>query len=123
MWFCDYLEEWSAEDFLHLAPSDEFYVYSARKPNSQNDIVWAKSAKEIPDEHRFQECPQNAAVIGIFMLFTSNRLMCIITEYGQSWDGEYFRSEVLPVVFELFKKSANVLSSSDVVILYDKAPG
>jgi hypothetical protein len=26
LWFCDWLKDWTQEDFLHLAPSDEFYV-------------------------------------------------------------------------------------------------
>ena len=27
MWFCEYLEDWDEDDFLFLAPSDEFYIY------------------------------------------------------------------------------------------------
>ena len=31
--FCEYLRDWDEDDFLHLAPSDEFFVYAERKPN------------------------------------------------------------------------------------------
>ena len=26
LWLCDWLKDWTEEDFLHLAPLDEFYV-------------------------------------------------------------------------------------------------
>ena len=26
MWFCEFLSEWTADDFLFLAPSDEFFI-------------------------------------------------------------------------------------------------
>ncbi|CAF1338236.1 unnamed protein product [Rotaria sp. Silwood1] len=42
LWLCDWLKDWTEEDFLHLAPSDEFYVWTVRKPNYQNDRIWAK---------------------------------------------------------------------------------
>ncbi|CAF5162213.1 unnamed protein product, partial [Rotaria sp. Silwood1] len=44
LWLCDWLKDWTEEDFLHLAPSDEFYVWTVRRPNSQNDRIWARSA-------------------------------------------------------------------------------
>jgi hypothetical protein len=34
LWLCDYFKYWT-EDFLHLAPSDEFYVWTARRSNYQ----------------------------------------------------------------------------------------
>jgi hypothetical protein len=36
---CDWLNDWTIESFLHLAPSDEFYVWTVRKPNHQNDRI------------------------------------------------------------------------------------
>jgi hypothetical protein len=38
LWLCDWLKNWT-EDFLHLAPSDEFFVWAIRRPNYQNDRV------------------------------------------------------------------------------------
>ncbi|CAH1802228.1 unnamed protein product [Owenia fusiformis] len=32
LWFVNFLRQWD-EDFLHLAPSDEFYIYTVGKPN------------------------------------------------------------------------------------------
>ena len=49
LWFCDYLSNWTDDDFLFLAPSDEFYIYEERRPNYQNDRIWALSIDEIPE--------------------------------------------------------------------------
>ena len=38
--FCDYLHAWEEKDFMHLAYSDEFYVWLFQKTNYQNDRVW-----------------------------------------------------------------------------------
>ena len=35
--FCDYLADWDENDFLFLAPSDEFFIYEERRANFQND--------------------------------------------------------------------------------------
>ncbi|CAM4988774.1 unnamed protein product [Rotaria socialis] len=55
LWLCDWLKDWTEEDFLHLAPSDEFYVWTVRKPNYQNDRIWAKSVEDIEDDERYRE--------------------------------------------------------------------
>ena len=39
LWLCNWLNDWTAEDFLHLAPSDEFYIWTVRRPNYQNDRI------------------------------------------------------------------------------------
>jgi hypothetical protein len=41
--------DFSEEDCLYLAPSDEFCLYSFRKPNKQNDQVWASSRDDVWD--------------------------------------------------------------------------
>ena len=33
LWLYDWLKDWTEEDFLNLAPSDEFYVCTVRRPN------------------------------------------------------------------------------------------
>ena len=50
--FCEFLKDWDENDFLFLAPSDEFFIYSERKPNHQNDRIWAYSIDDIPDSER-----------------------------------------------------------------------
>lgn len=47
LWLCDWLKDWTKEDFLHLAPSDEFYAWTIRRPNYQNDRIWAKGIEDI----------------------------------------------------------------------------
>lgn len=71
LWLCDWLKNWTQEDFLHLASADEFFVWSIRKPNYQNDRIWAKSIEDIEEDERYREMVQNQACIGIFIIFTA----------------------------------------------------
>ncbi len=41
-WLANFVADWTEEDFLHIVPSDEFDIYVIRKPNHQNDRIWAK---------------------------------------------------------------------------------
>ena len=66
LWFVDYLSEWDKSDFLFLAPSDEFYIYEARKPNHQNDRIWALRIEDIPEELKIRELSKTIRCIGIF---------------------------------------------------------
>jgi hypothetical protein len=123
LFFANWLSDWSSEDFLHLAPSDEFFVYSVREPNHQNDRIWAKSIEDINEDQRYRELIKNPVCIGIFVLFTVKKLMFIIKENGQSWDGNYFRNTILRENVILFLSDAqNVLDSRKVIFLHDKTP-
>jgi hypothetical protein len=54
LWLCDWLKNWTQEDFLHLASADEFVVWIIQKPNHQNDRIWAKTIEDIDvDEETF----------------------------------------------------------------------
>jgi hypothetical protein len=123
LFFANWLSDKSAEDFLHLAPSDEFFVYAVRKPNHQNDRIWAKNIEDIESDERFREIVKNPVCIGIFVLFTARKLMFVIKEDGQSWDGNYFRETVLREnVIPFLKEPENVLDTRKVIFLHDKAP-
>ena len=124
LWFCgSFLKEWDVSDFLHLAPSDEFFIYSTRKPNSKNDIIWARNISDIDDTERYREIVNFPDCLGIFLCFTAKRLMWIIKNKGQSWDGQYFRETVLTEgVFPFLRDAENVISVKDVTYLHDKAP-
>lgn len=90
LWLCDWLSDWDEEDFLHLAPSDEFFVYAIRKPNFQNDRIWAKSIEDVSEDEHYREIVRNPTCIGIFVMFTAKKLMWVIKEKGESWDGVIF---------------------------------
>ena len=53
--FCEFMRDWDENDFLHYAPSDEFFVYAERKSNFQNDRIWAYKPEDIPKEDRIRE--------------------------------------------------------------------
>lgn len=42
-WLADFVADWTEEDFLHSAPSDEFCVYVIRKSNHHNERIGAKN--------------------------------------------------------------------------------
>jgi hypothetical protein len=60
LFFCEFLRDWDDNDFMHLAPSDELFVYSVRKPNRQNDRIWAQSLDDLDEQERFVMVPQQA---------------------------------------------------------------
>lgn len=122
--FAELLRDWEADHFLHLAPSDEFFLWSIRKPNYQNDWVWAETSDEIAETERYQEVVQHPQCIGLFILFTAKRMLWLIKEEGQSWSGDYFRQNILQDnVIPFLTLEENVLSIGETILLHDKAPG
>ena len=66
---------------MHVAPSDEFYIYVIRKPNHQNDRIWAKNIEDISVDERYRELVQDAKCIGIFLMFTAKKLLWVLKEH------------------------------------------
>lgn len=123
LWFCDYLADWGEDDFLHIACSDEFYVYVTRRPNHRNDRVWATSLNEIEDYERFRPAVAHPTCIGIFVCFTIKKMMWVLKEDGASWTGEYFREIILTGnLLPFLRDPENVLDVDQVTLLHDKAP-
>ncbi|CAF0795877.1 unnamed protein product [Rotaria sordida] len=123
LWLCDWLKDWTEEDFLHLAPSDEFYVWVVRRPNYQNDRVWAKSVDDIEEDEHYREMVKNQPCIGIFVIFTAKRLHWVIKDKGESWTGQYFRDIILTEhVLPFLKNEENVIDPDEVIFIHDKAP-
>lgn len=120
---CDWLSEWTDEDFLHLAPSDEFFDFAIRKPNFQNDRIWAKDTEDIAEDERYREIVRNPTCIGIFILFTAKKLLWVLKEKGESWDGGYFRETILKEnVIPFLNDPENVSVVGEAVFVHDKAP-
>jgi hypothetical protein len=94
--------------FLHLAFSDEFFVYAVRKPNHRNDRIWAKSIEDIDSADKYRELIQNPVCIAIFAMFTAKKLMFEIEENGQIWEEIIFATQFLSEsVFPLLKNAEN----------------
>jgi hypothetical protein len=83
-WLANFVADLTEEDFLHVAPSDEFYIYVVRKPNHQNNRIWAKCIEDISIDERYREMVQDARCIGIFVMFTTKKLHWVLKEHGQS---------------------------------------
>ncbi|XP_064115069.1 probable DNA-directed RNA polymerase subunit delta [Macrobrachium nipponense] len=50
-WFCgSFLKDWDVTDSLHVAALDEFFIYTVRKPNHKNDIIWATKLDDIRED-------------------------------------------------------------------------
>lgn len=121
--FCDFLRLWDVDDFIHLAPCDEFFIWAIRGPNPQNDRIWARSVEDITDDEHYRQVVKHSDCIGLFLLFSARRLTWVIKERGESWDGEYFRSVILQEnVIPFLKDPGCVVSVQDVTLLHDKAP-
>ena len=121
--FCDFLRNWDENDFLHLAPSDEFFVYAERKSNFQNDRIWAYALEDIPREDRIREKSKYPTCIGIFIIFTAKSMTWVIKEKGESWNGDYFRNKIiLDSVIPFLQDPKNVIDVNEVTFLHDKAP-
>ncbi|CAF1095663.1 unnamed protein product [Adineta ricciae] len=119
----DRLKDWTGEDFLHLAPSDEFYVWTVRKPNYQNDRIWVKGVEDIGDDERYGEMVKNQACIGIFIIFTAKKMYWAIKDKGESWTGQYFRDIILMRhVFPFLTDEENIIGLNNVIFVHDKAP-
>lgn len=123
LWFCEYLRDWGEEDFLHLVCSDEFYVYLHRKPNSKNDIVWATEIDEIPEHERFRQTVKHPQCIGIFVCFSSKKMMWVVKEQGESWTGQYFRETIIEQhLLPFLRNPDNILDIDQPTLVHDKAP-
>lgn len=123
LWFCDFLSDWTEDDFLFLAPSDEFFIYGDRRPNYQNDRIWSLSNEEIPEELKIKQQSKHPKCIGLFLMFTAKRLMWVVKDQGQSWTGQYFRDSILVEhVIPFLKKEENVINVTETTFLHDRAP-
>lgn len=123
LWFSEYLENWDENDFHHVVCSDEFFAWVCRKPNSQNDRIWATSIQEIEDNEHYREMVVRPSCIGIFICFSIKKMMWVIKEDGETWNGEYFREVILEQnVLPFLKDPENVEDVDQVTFLHDKAP-
>ncbi|CAF2847665.1 unnamed protein product [Rotaria sp. Silwood2] len=94
LWLCDWFKDWIKEDFLHLAPFDEFFVWVVRRPNYQHDRILARSVEDIEDNERYREMMKRQSCIGIFIMFTAKKLLWMIKHKGESWTGQYFHDTI-----------------------------
>ena len=122
-WLANVVADWTEEDFLHIAPLDEFYIHLIRKSNDQNDRIRATRMEGINDDERYCEIVQNARCIGIFVMCTAKKLLWVLKEEGQAWDGAYFREVILlKHVISFLRNPVNVLDTNEVIVLHDKIP-
>ena len=121
--FCEFLRDWDENDFMFLAPSDEFFIYAERKPNFQNNRIWAYAIEDIPEEIRIKEKSKHPVCIGIFIRFTAKAMCWHVKDKGESWNGDYFRNDILvETVIPFLKNPRNVLNVKETTFLHDKAP-
>lgn len=123
LFLAELTKDYDESDFLHFAFSDEFFIYAIRKPNHQNDRVWALEPGDIDDDEHFRGIVKNPTCIGLFLIFTAKRMMWVIKDQGQSWDGDYFRRVVLARhVIPFLNNPENVLVVGETTFVHDRAP-
>ena len=56
-------------------------------------------------------------------MFTAKKLLWVLKEHGQSWDGVYFREIILRQhLIPFLRDPISVLDTNEVIFLQDKAP-
>ena len=120
LWLAHWLKNWTTEDLLHLAPTDEFFIWSIRKPNFQN---LSRTVSEFNDDDHYRKIVLTPACIGLFVMFTARKLTWVINGKGESRDGAYFREVILiHHVIPFLLDFNNVLVVGDATFVHDKAP-
>lgn len=123
LWFCDFLSLWGQDDFLHLACSDEFFIWIQQKPNHQNDRIWALTVNDIEEHERYRLLAGHSRCIGLFICFTAKKMMWVIKDQGESWTGDYFRETIIREnLVPFLENEENVIDREQVTFLHDKAP-
>ena len=123
LFLAEYVKDYTEEDFLQFAFSDEFFIYAIRKPNHQNDRIWALEPGDIREEEHYRNVVHSPTCVGIFLMFTAKRMLWVIKEQGQSWDGDYFRRVVLQRhVIPFLNDPDNVLVVGETTFVHDRAP-
>lgn len=102
---------------------DEFLIYAMRKPNTKNDIIWARSIADIPDEIRYRKVAKWPNCIGLFVAFSVYGLMYIVKRAGQKWDGRYFRGQVIHEIRAWVDEEHVVDDKRKITMVHDKGPG
>ncbi len=122
LWFVNYLSEWDIEDFMHLAPSDEFFIYESRRPNYQNDRIWAIDIDDIPENVKVRQRSKHPAGIRIFVLFAAKKMLWVVKDQGQKWSGDYLKEVIVQHVIPFLKNPRNVLDVQNTTFLHERAP-
>ena len=98
-------------------------IYVIRKPNYQSDRIWTRSMEDINDDEKYREMVQNTRCIGIFVMFTTRKLLWVLKKSEQSWDSVYFRKIILQKhVLPFPRNSINIFDKKEIVFLHDKTP-
>ncbi len=123
LWFVNYLSKWDIEDFMNLAPSDEFFINQSRRPNYQNDRIWTIDIDDIPEHVKVRQHSKDPACIGIFLLFTAKKMLWVVKDQVQKWSGDYLREVILAQhVMAFLKNPRNVLDVQNTTFLHDSEP-
>ncbi len=103
---------------------DEFFIYSQRKLNNKNDIIWAKSLSDIPDFLKYKKILRSPICVGVCVAMSIWGVWYNIKEEGQSWNGDYFRSDIIPGIYDwIFNDKKAIPSPDDVTLQHDCCPG
>ena len=98
-------------------------MWVVRRPNHQNDHIWAKSVDDIEEDERYREAVKNQPCIGIFVIFAAKRLHWVVKDKGESWTSQYFRDIILiEHIFPFLNNEENIIDPDEIIVLHNKAP-
>ena len=105
----------------HMIFVDEFFIYVLRKIITKNDIIWAINPSEIPSNLRYNRHPRKPDCVGIMVAIAWFGIWYDIKDVGQSWNGAYFRDDIIPSITKWKNEEAE---DPDVCVLqHDCCPG
>ncbi len=82
LWFVNYLSKWDIEDLMHLASSDEFFIFKSNRSNYQNDRIWAIDNDDFTENVKVKQSSKHPSCIGIFFLFTVKKMLWLVKDQG-----------------------------------------
>ena len=99
------------------------FIWTIRRPNAQNHRIWARNRDDVAD---LLAAPQVAhpVCVDVFLLFTGKRMIWLVKEKGQSWNGKYFREVIDSELEPFFSDQRNWVGPVGGTLLWhDNAPG
>ena len=118
----DYLSNLTYQQWLNFYFIDEFFIWAQRKINTKNDIIWSDNKDEILELLHSRKYA-NPECVGVCVIMSAKTIRWVIKKDGQSWNGEYFRGTIIPVIQDFVEDEDNFYDNSLACGQHDCAPG
>ncbi|CEF71090.1 Hypothetical protein SRAE_X000041700 [Strongyloides ratti] len=116
------VKSFNNNNFMQFVFSDEFFIYILKETKNKSERICINEINDIDTSKKLKLVQKNSICIGIFLMFTGKRLMWMITENDQKWDGDFFRNVILlENVIPFLNNSNNVFNKNEIVFVHDRS--